>query len=169
MHANALAGIHLIRGEVDKACECYQKILDSEKEFNFKIKIDNLQKIHCVHNYLYALQRKHTQHTLGEELNYQLESLATILKNSEDKYAGSFEEKRAKEELKFAKKHTEANEKFIKVNIKVLKLLDYSGMGNISQSNWKKMNLFINCQKNNYINQILRHKTLRKTRLIIII
>lgn len=117
MHSNALAGIHLIRNENDEACKSYQKILDTERDFNFKFKIDNLQRIHCVHNYLYALQQKHPQRPYGEDLTIQLEALETDLKSSEAKYKGALEDKRVKEELKFEKKHSEVNDKLINVNI----------------------------------------------------
>ncbi len=47
---NGLAGVHIINNDYDKAIDTYEQILNTEKEYESKIVIDNLQKIHALHN-----------------------------------------------------------------------------------------------------------------------
>lgn len=115
MNSNAIAGILLLKNKLDDSCDFYQKILDSEKEFNFQIRMDNLQKIHATFNYIHALEhrRKEKNEPVTENFIENIQKLQVDLKEMEKLYTFSFEEKKMKEELKLIKKSKEINEKLV--------------------------------------------------------
>ncbi len=111
MHSNAIAGLYIIKKNLLMAKEIYQKILDSEKFFNFEIRLDLLQKVHTIFNYIYVLQ------TIDEPNNEHITRLNDILRELENKYTSAFGETKMRDEFKLKEKINEVGHKFIKVNL----------------------------------------------------
>ena len=111
MHSNAIAGLYVIKKNLLMAKEIYKKILDSEKYFNFEIRLDLLQKVHTIFNYIYVLQ------TIDEPNNEHITKLTDTLRELENKYTSAFDETKMRDEFKLKDKINEVGHKFIKVNL----------------------------------------------------
>jgi E3 ubiquitin-protein ligase SHPRH len=50
MSLNGLAGLNILEEKYDDAIKIYENVLKSEKELDFRLTIDTLQKVHALHN-----------------------------------------------------------------------------------------------------------------------
>jgi len=112
MHSNAIAGLYLIEENYLMAKQIYQKILDSES--NFEIRLDLLQKVHTIFNYIYVLNTTESPSSKNNEL---ITDLNNQLNRLENKYTSAFDETKMKDEFKLKEKINGVNVNFIKVNI----------------------------------------------------
>ena len=125
MHRNALAGIHIIMHEYDKAIDTYQKVIDSERlDYEYHVKLDLLQKIHAYYNYVQVLKIKLNKMIEGEENNNsisqkdieeKIKKLEYNLIDYEKVYSISFDESKSKDENKMKEKINEVNKNLKKL------------------------------------------------------
>ncbi len=122
MNSNAIAGIFIIKDELYKAVNCYIQTLESGKEFKDKLKMDDLQKIHAIFNYLYVIEKIKNNSNLNSENkecniinDEKIQLLKAELQALEKKYSFNFEEKKKNIENNLFEKANEIKQEFIEV------------------------------------------------------
>ena len=83
----------------------------SPNQASFEIRVDLLQKVHTIFNYIYVLQ------TIDEPNNEHITRLTDTLRELENKYTSAFDETKMRDEFKLKDKINEVGHKFIKVNL----------------------------------------------------
>lgn len=100
MNWNGMAGLCILKGDLEQAIQLYETVLNAaQKEFDANVRLDNLQKIHALHNYIELLKQNESKSAVEK-----IRGLDDELRDCEKQYLGVFEEKKSKSVVKFVEK-----------------------------------------------------------------